>query len=1282
MTTEFDDLVDALRSTLLDNETLRQENKRLTDAADEPIAIIGMSCRLPGAVTSPEELWQLLDDGRDAIAPFPPDRGWVIEGEYSGTVEGGFLGDVADFDADLFGISPREALAMDPQQRLLLEGAWEALERAGLAPDSLRGEQVGVYVGGAYCGYLDTLAAAQTPGVGGFLLTGNTTSVMSGRIAYALGLEGPALTIDTACSSSLIAIHLACNALRRSECALALSGGVSVMPGPGLFVEFAQQGGLAADGRCKPFSAAADGTGWSEGAGMLVLERLSDARRHGHPVLAVVRGSAANQDGASNGLSAPNGLSQQRVIRQALAAARLSAADIDVVESHGTGTSLGDPIEAQALLATYGQHRERPVLLAALKSYIGHTQTAAGVAGVIATVLAMRHGRIPRILHLDARSPHVDWSAGAVEPLTEPRAWPDTGNPHRAAVSSMGISGTNAHLILEQAPPVEVSEVAMGEAVPDRPGYPLPYLLSGRSREALRAQAVRLRPLAQRADALDLAYSLATSRAALEHRGVIVADDADGVVAGLDALAAGGTAVELVDGVVRPGRLAFLFSGQGAQRAGMGRGLYRCAPVFVAALDEVCRAFDDARGAGSLREVLFADDGPIDETEHTQAGLFAIEVALFRLAEHWGVTPDFLIGHSIGEIAAAHVAGVLSLADACTLVSARGRLMGALPAGGVMMAVRASEAELVPLLVDGVGIAAVNGPESVVLSGDEEAVVKVVGDRKAKRLNVSHAFHSARMEPMLDRFRQVAQGLTYEKPRIPLVSNLTGELADSYDADYWVRHVREPVRFHDGIRRLHELGVATFAELGPDAVLAAMGRDCVPATADAAFVPLLRRDRDEGTALMTGLARLHVRGVGIDWQRVLSGGRRIDLPTYAFQHRRYWPDGSGQVAVRASAPTTALDSPDALRQRLAETTDPEQVMLDLVLDHAAFVLGHDDSESVARDREFLELGLSSISAVELRDRLARVTGLELSSSMSFDHPTPGELAKHLLGAFTGTGTATPQSGGMLGRLWQDANRVGQATEFALSLVEISKFRPKFEEPSEFGGTLRMTRLAQGDTRPGLICCCTFSPLSGAHEYARFASIFRGRRDVHALVNPGYAAGELLPANLAASVRLQAETILRHTDGEPFILVGHSAGGLMANQICRRLEDLGAGPQRVVLIDTYSPDSPVMAAWGDALMLGTLEREGAYTPMDDHRVTAGAWFTPLLATWKLAEMNAPVLLVRAGEPTGPWPDGEDWHTTWDFPHTVVDALGNHFTMMEEHAEVVARAVDDWLAVDLP
>ncbi|MET0237184.1 MAG: acyltransferase domain-containing protein, partial [Kibdelosporangium sp.] len=931
---------------------------------------------------------------------------------------------------------------------------------------------------------------------------------------------------------------------------------------------------------------------------------------------------------------------------------------------------LGDPIEAQALLATYGQNRDRPLLLGAVKSAIGHTQTAAGVAGVIVMTMAIRNGVLPRILHLDEPSPHVDWSAGSIELLTGTRAWPDTGRPRRAGVSAMGISGTNAHVILEQAPPAESA------GTPDEVtrGFPVPLLVSARSREALPAQAARLRARLDSAPGLDLAYSLATSRAALEYRAAVVADGHDGFAAGLDALAQGGSAVNLVEGMVRPGRVAFLFPGQGSQRAGAGHGLYRSFPVFAEALDEVCGQF-----GGSLKDVLFAPDGPLDETEVTQPALFAFEVALFRLAEHWGLRPDFLIGHSVGELAAAHVAGVLSLADACTLVSARGRLMGALPAGGAMLAVRASEAEMVPLLISGVSIAAVNGPDSVVLSGDEDAVLAVAGGRKAKRLRVSHAFHSARMDEMLPEFRRVAEGLSYAAPRIAIVSNLTGRLVDSYDAEYWVRHVREPVRFFDGIQRLLGLGVTTFAELGPDGMLAAMGRECVSSDVDSAFIPMQRRDREESTAAMTALAQLHVRGVSPDWRRILAGGRRVDLPTYAFQRRRFWPDGASvtRVPVRATATRAELESPAALRDRLSEAAQPERELLRLVREHAAFVLGHDDAEAVEIDREFLELGLSSLAAVELRDRLAKTTGLELSASLVFDHSTPTALARHLLAALTGAGTAAPQTGGMLGRLWQDANRLGRATDFAMSLVEIAKYRPKFEQPAQFGTTPRLTRLAAGDTRPGLICCCTFSPLSGAHEYARFASVFRGHRDVHALANPGFAAGELLPATLDAGVRLQAEAIMRHTNGAPFVLVGHSAGGLMANQICRRLEDLGAGPERVVLIDTYAPDSPVMAAWGDELMHGTLAREGAYTPMDDFRVTAGAWFSPLLGTWKLADMAAPVLLVRASEPTGQWPAGEDWRPSWQFRHTAVDTPGTHFTVMEEHAEALARSVEDWL-----
>ncbi|MET0451568.1 MAG: type I polyketide synthase [Mycobacterium sp.] len=877
---------------------------------DEPIAIVGMSCRYPGGVDSPESLWDMVADGRDVLTDFPTDRGWDLAGLFSDDADapgtsyaktGGFLYDAADFDPAFFSVSPTEALAMDPQQRLFLELAWEALERGGFDPAKLRGSATGVYAGIYAQGY-----GVDAEGAEGFRLTGQASSVASGRVSYVLGLEGPAVSIDTACSSSLVALHMAVQALRLGECDLALAGGVTINATPDIFVEFSRQRGLSSDGRCKSFAGAADGTGFADGGGILVVERLSDAKRLGHPVLAVVRGSAINQDGASNGLTAPNGPSQQRVVRAALSNAGLRPSEVDVVEAHGTGTTLGDPIEAQALLATYGQDRQHPLWLGSIKSNMGHSQAAAGVAGIIKMIQSIRHEKLPATLHVDEPTPHVDWSMGSIALLTEAQPWPANGTPRRAGISSFGISGTNAHVIIEQAPAaVETIDVAPTPAV-------VPWALSAKSPEALRDQARRIAEHVgahPELNVVDVGWTLG-GRSTFGHRAVLLGGDRDALLTELRGLADELPGQNTITGrATGSGKAAFVFPGQGAQTLGMGRELHAEYPAFAAAFDAVTTELD-RHLLRPIRDVMWGSNAAVlDSTEYAQPALFTVEVALFRLLESWGMRPDFVLGHSIGELTAAHVAGVLSLENAAALVAARGRLMQRQPEGGAMVAVNASEDDIRALLSSDVGshvdLAAVNGPESVVISGPEDAVLAIAEDARAQgrrvhQLAVSHAFHSSLMEPMLNEFNTVASGMSLGEPTIPVISNVTGELAgaDFGSAPYWGRHVREAVRFADSVRYLESVGVTRFLELGPASGLTASIEQSI-AQSEPVTASTIRKDRFEPATLLTALAELNVAGVEVDWRQTCQGGTLLDLPTYAFQRRRFWLSGRRSAATNA-----------------------------------------------------------------------------------------------------------------------------------------------------------------------------------------------------------------------------------------------------------------------------------------------------------------------------------------------------------------------------------------------
>ncbi|MGC5041423.1 type I polyketide synthase [Streptomyces sp. DT73] len=1025
-TTEDADRVQrALRTLLEERDRLRQENDALRAGRGEPIAVVAMACRYPGGVSSPEDLWEVVRSGRDVVDEFPRDRGWRDvydpDPDAAGSAyvrHGGFLADVGGFDAGFFGISPREALATDPQQRLLLETSWEVFERARIVPAEVRGSDVGVFTGISSPEYGARFLEAGAHELEGYLLHGSTLSVASGRVAYGMGFTGPAVSVDTACSSSLVALHLAAQSLRSGECSLALAGGVSVMSAPAVLVEFSRQRALSADGRCKAFSDGADGTGWAEGVGVLLLERLSDARRNGHPVLAVLRGSAVNQDGASNGLTAPNGRAQEKVIRKALANAGVAARDVDVVEAHGTGTALGDPIEAGALLAAYGQDRDegRPLWLGSVKSNMGHAQAAAGVAGVIKTVMAMRHGFLPRTLHVTAPSPHVDWSSGAVELLVEGREWTRADGPRRAGVSSFGVSGTNAHVILEEEPPWARPEPDDGPA-PVLTDGPVPWTVSGRSAAALEAQARRLADFAAtgtEASAADVGLSLTASRSAFEHRAVVIGADRERMRDQLAELAVRGTAD--IDG-----RTVFVFPGQGAQWEGMAVELADSSPVFAARLEECARAVE-AHVPWRVLDVLREVDGApsLQRIEVVQPVLFAVMVSLAELWRACGVVPAAVVGSSQGEIAAACVSGALSLPDAARLVVVRSQLFAdELVGRGAVASVALGRAEVEARLApfgERLSVAGVNGPRAVTVAGEVEALDQLVAALEAEGVRArvvpaTVASHCAQVDRLRER---IADLLGFVRPRagsVPFYSTVTGGVLDGseLDAGYWFDNCRRPVSFEPVVRSLLADGFRVFVESSAHPVLTWGVLEIAEEAGDeVAAVGSLRRGQGGPERFCTSLGEAWVRGVDVDWPAVFAGrgARVVDLPTYAFQHRSYWLSASPQTATTVVAPATEPPAGDEqlvpLMDKLATLPagDAEALVLEHVLEKVAVVLGHPSAATIDPDQKFGDMGFDSMLSVELSKRLAATTGIKLKANVVLRHPTPKLISGHIMSSMT------------------------------------------------------------------------------------------------------------------------------------------------------------------------------------------------------------------------------------------------------------------------------------------
>lgn len=1321
------DLTDSLLNqrsadSLRESHGHADRNTQGRGSINEPVAVIGVGCRFPGDIDGPERLWDFLTEKKCAITAYP-DRGFTNAGTFAES--GGFLKDVAGFDNRFFDIPPDEALRMDPQQRLLLEVSWEALEHAGIIPESLRLSRTGVFVGVSSTDYVRLVSASAQQKSTIWDNTGGSSSIIANRISYFLDIQGPPIVIDTACSSSLVAVHLACRSLSTWDCDIALVGGTNVLISPEPWGGFREAGILSQTGCCHAFDKSADGMVRGEGCGVIVLQRLSDARLEGRRILAILTGSAVNQDGKSNGIMAPNPSAQIGVLENACKSARVDPLEIGYVEAHGTGTSLGDRIEAHALGMVFGRKRpgSGPLMIGSIKPNIGHLEGAAGIAGLIKAVLMVERGSLLPSGGFTEPNPAIPFTELGLRVVDELQEWPVVaGRPRRAGVSSFGFGGTNAHVIVEEAGSVGADTVSGRADVGGSGGGVVAWVISGKTASALAAQAgrlgryVRARPAL---DVVDVGYSLVSTRSVFDHRAVVVGQTRDELLAGLAGVVAGRPEAGVVCGVGKPaGKTAFVFAGQGSQWLGMGSELYAAYPVFAEALDAVVDELD-RHLRYPLRDVIWGHDQDLlNTTEFAQPALFAVEVALYRLLMSWGVRPGLVLGHSVGELAAAHVAGALCLPDAAMLVAARGRLMQALPAGGAMFAVQAREDEVAPMLGHDVSIAAVNGPASVVISGAHDAVSAIADrlrgqGRRVHRLAVSHAFHSALMEPMIAEFTAVAAELSVGLPTIPVISNVTGQLvADDFaSADYWARHIRAVVRFGDSVRSAHCAGASRFIEVGPGGGLTSLIEASL-ADAQIVSVPTLRKDRPEPVSVMTAAAQGFVSGMGLDWASVFSGYRpkRVELPTYAFQHQKFWlapapsvsdPTAAGQIG--ASDGGAELLASSGFAARLAGRSADEQLAaaIEVVCEHAAAVLGRDGAAGLDAGQAFADSGFNSLSAVELRNRLTAVTAVTLPATAIFDHPTPTELAQYLITQIDGHGSSAAAAANPAERidaltdLFLQACDAGRDADGWKMVALASNTRERMSSPVRNNVSKNVALLADGISDVVVICIPTLTVLSDQREYRDIANAMTGRHSVYSLTLPGFDSSDALPQNADMIVETVSNAIIDVVGGScRFVLSGYSSGGVLAYALCSHLSvKHQRNPLGVALIDTYLPSqiaNPSMNEGfspndtGKGLSREVIRVARMLNRLTATRLTAAATYAAIFQAWEPGRSMAPVLNIVAKDRIATVENLREerinrWRTAAaEAAYSVAEVPGDHFGMMSTSSEAIATEIHDWIS----